>query len=158
MTFPAWQGTGYALDNWIKQHSDEELKEMYQNWPFFTALMSNIQMALFKTDLDIGKEYSLLGQDQKVAQQVYTLISEEHKRSVSRILEITGNEYLMAETPTIALSLKRRNPYLVPLNNIQMVLLKRYKAENATEEEQETWIAPLLNSINAIAAGMRNTG
>ena len=64
----------------------------------------------------------------------------------------------MSETPTLALSLKRRNPYLVPLNNIQIVLLERYKSETATDEERDMWLPPLLNSINAIAAGMRNTG
>ena len=115
-------------------------------------------MALYKTDLLIGKEYSKLGSDKPVAEKVYTLIADEHKRSVDRILEISGNSYLMAETPAIALSLKRRNPYLVPLNNIQIVLLERYKNENASEEEREKWLTPLLNSINAIAAGMRNTG
>jgi len=158
LTFPAWQGTGYALDNWANKHGDKKLKEMHENWPFFRALISNIQMALFKTDLDIGSEYSKLGQDQAKAQKIYSMISEEHQRSVNRILEITGNEYLMSETPTSALSLKRRNPYLVPLNNIQIVLLERYKSVDATEEERDMWLGPLLNSINAIAAGMRNTG
>jgi phosphoenolpyruvate carboxylase len=158
MTFPAWQGTGYALNNWIDQHGDEQLKEMYQNWPFFRSLLSNIQMALFKTDLSIGEEYSKLGQDQADAQKIYHMIASEHARAVKHILNISGNKYLMAETPGIALSLKRRNPYLVPLNNIQIALLRRYKAETATVEEREVWLPPLLNSINAIAAGMRNTG
>lgn len=158
MTFPAWQGTGFALDNWINEHGDAKLTEMYEQWPFFRAMISNIQMALYKTDLNIGKEYTKLGQNQDHAQDIYTQISEEHIRAVRRILEISGNEYLMAETPTIALSLKRRNPYLVPLNNIQIAVLKRYKAADATEEEQDKWVTPLLNSINAIAAGMRNTG
>ncbi|MBF6058723.1 phosphoenolpyruvate carboxylase [Thiomicrorhabdus heinhorstiae] len=158
LTFPAWQGTGFAIDNWINQHGDKRLKEMYENWPFFRALMSNIQMSLFKTDLTIGSEYSKLGQNQAEAQQIYTMIAEEHTRAVKRILEISGNAYLMAETPTIALSLKRRNPYLVPLNNIQIALLRRYKAADATDEERDLWLGPLLNSINAIAAGMRNTG
>jgi len=158
MTFPAWQGTGFALDTWIEQHGEAELKEMYENWPFFRAMISNIQMALYKTDLRIGAEYTQLGQNQTQAQAVYQQISDEHTRAVRRILEISGNEYLMAETPTIALSLKRRNPYLVPLNNIQIALLSRFKGPDATEEEQNKWLSPLLNSINAIAAGMRNTG
>jgi phosphoenolpyruvate carboxylase len=89
---------------------------------------------------------------------VYSKIADEHKRSCARILEITDNEYLMADNPTIALSLKRRNPYLVPLNNIQIEMLRRYKNESLSEEEQDKWLSPLLNSINAIAAGMRNTG
>ncbi|WP_130537840.1 phosphoenolpyruvate carboxylase [Thiomicrorhabdus indica] len=158
MTFPAWQGTGYALDNWISEHGDAQLKEMYTNWPFFRAMISNIQMALYKTNLKIGAQYTELGQNQDQAQDVYHQIADEHVRAVQRILEVSGNEYLMAETPSIALSLKRRNPYLVPLNNIQIALLRRFKAPDATEEQQEKWLSPLLNSINAIAAGMRNTG
>ncbi len=158
MTFPAWLGTGYALEKWIKQHGDSELIEMYESWPFFRSLMSNIQMTLFKTDLKIGAQYSLLGQDQKVAQTVYKFIADEHSRSVENILEISGNPSLMADTPVIALSLKRRNPYLVPLNNIQIALLRRYKSDKVSDEEKEIWLPELLNSINAIAAGMRNTG
>jgi len=158
LTFPAWQGTGYALDNWTQQHGDAQLKEMYQDWPFFRALLSNIQMALFKTDLEIGAQYSLLGQNQDVAQTVFSMIADEYQRTEQRILEISGNQSLMADTPSIALSLSRRNPYLVPLNNIQIALLRRYKSEQSTAEEKAIWLPELLNSINAIAAGMRNTG
>ncbi len=158
LTFPAWLGTGYALEKWVKQHGDSELIEMYKKWPFFRSLMSNIQMTLFKTNLKIGAQYSLLGQDQKIAQTVYKFISDEHTRSVESILEISGNPTLMADTPVIALSLKRRNPYLEPLNNIQIALLRRYKSDKLSDEEKEIWLPVLLNSINAIAAGMRNTG
>jgi phosphoenolpyruvate carboxylase len=158
MTFPAWQGTGYALSNWTEKNGDQTLKEMYENWPFFRAMISNIQMALYKTDLHIGAAYTELGQNQSQAQEVYQQIADEHNRAVEAVLNVSGNEYLMAETPTNALSLKRRNPYLVPLNNIQIALLSRFKSPTASEEEQDLWLNPLLNSINAIAAGMRNTG
>lgn len=131
---------------------------MYENWPFFRGLVSNIQMALFKTDLIIGKSYSELGTDQETAQKIYHMIADEHTRAVEANLNISGNEYLMAETPQIALSLMRRTPYLEPLNNIQVAILKRYKNPDLTDEEREVWVTPLLNSINAIAAGMRNTG
>ncbi|MBO1924471.1 phosphoenolpyruvate carboxylase [Thiomicrorhabdus sp. 6S3-12] len=158
LTFPAWQGTGFAIDQWINQHGEEELKAMYKEWPFFRAQMSNIQMALSKTNLVIGKEYSKLGSDQEIAQNIYNQIATEHTRACKRILEISENEYLMADNPTIALSLKRRNPYLVPLNNIQIEILRRYKDESLSDEDRNIWLTPLLNSINAIAAGMRNTG
>jgi phosphoenolpyruvate carboxylase len=131
---------------------------MYQQWPFFRALLSNIQMALFKTELKTGKEYSEIAQDQQQAELIYNMIASEHQRTVNYSLLVSGNPYLMAETPTNALSLRRRNPYLDPLNHIQIVLLKRYKSENVAEQEREKWLSPLLNSINAIAAGMRNTG
>ncbi len=158
LTFPAWYGTGYAVQKWIEQHSDETLKEMYENWPFFRALISNIQMALYKTDLKIGHSYAQLGKNKEVAEKIYNMIATEYKRTVDGSLEVSGNEYLMQDTPSLALSLSRRNPYLEPLNNIQIVLLKRYKNEALPEEERQKWLPPLLNSINAIAAGMRNTG
>ncbi|BBP44036.1 phosphoenolpyruvate carboxylase [Thiosulfativibrio zosterae] len=158
LTFPAWYGTGYAIAKWKAEHGDRTINDMYENWPFFRGLVSNIQMALFKTDLIIGENYSKLGKDPEISQKIYQMIAQEHIRSVDTNLEISGNEYLMADTPTIALSLTRRTPYLEPLNNIQIALLKRYKDENITEEEREVWLTPLLNSINAIAAGMRNTG
>lgn len=159
LTFPAWYGTGYALSKWVEQNgNDDVLRDMYDNWPFFRGLISNIQMALFKTDLVIGRGYTALGKNQEQAQLIYRMISEEHQRGVNTNLEISGNGYLMAETPQLALSLKRRTPYLGPLNNIQISLLKRYKDESLSEEERDIWLPPLLNSINAIAAGMRNTG
>ncbi|RLA20083.1 MAG: phosphoenolpyruvate carboxylase, partial [Gammaproteobacteria bacterium] len=99
-----------------------------------------------------------LGQNHEIAQTVYTLIADEYRRAEQRILEISGNQSLMADTPSIALSLSRRNPYLVPLNNIQIALLRRYKSEQNSEEEKALWLPELLNSINAIAAGLRNTG
>ncbi len=158
LTFPAWYGTGFALDNWVNEQGDAQLKDMYENWPFFRALLSNIQMSLFKTDLVIGKDYSELGQDKAQSDKIYNMIASEHIRSVDTCLEISGNNYLMADTPQLALSLSRRTPYLEPLNHIQVAVLKRYKDEQTSEEEREVWLTPLLNSINAIAAGMRNTG
>lgn len=158
LTFPAWYGTGYALHKWKAAHGDRTLNDMYENWPFFRGLVSNIQMALFKTDLVIGQNYSKLGKDRAISQQIYQMIADEHGRSVETNLDISGNEYLMADTPTIALSLNRRTAYLEPLNNIQIALLQRYKDESLSDEEREAWLTPLLNSINAIAAGMRNTG
>jgi len=65
---------------------------------------------------------------------------------------------LLDDIPPLALSLMRRDPYLDPLNHIQVKLLKRYRATSLDEAERETWLNPLLRSINAIAAGMRNTG
>ena len=158
LTFPAWYGTGYALTQYAQTHSEGDLKDMYANWPFFRAIISNIQMALAKTDLKIGKEYAKLADNQQVAMQIYTMIAEEYHRTVDKALSVSGNPYLMADVPTIARSLQRRNPYLDPLNHIQVVLLRRYHDESLPEETREQWLTPLLRSINAIAAGMRNTG
>lgn len=160
LTLPAWYGLGSALAKWQEEHPEQPnaLKEMYARWPFFRAMISNIQMALFKTDTITGKEYSMLADDQTTALSIYNTIASECHCTIDQVLSISGNESLMADTPEIALSLNRRNPYLDPLNHVQIVLLKRYRDPNATDAERDEWIKPLLRSINAIAAGMRNTG
>lgn len=160
LTLPAWYGLGSALAKWQDEHPDQPnaLAEMYARWPFFRAMISNIQMALFKTDTITGKEYSMLAQDQVSAMSIYNTIAEECHCTIGQVLQISGNESLMSDTPDIAVSLHRRNPYLDPLNHVQIVLLKRYRDPNASDADRDVWIKPLLRSINAIAAGMRNTG
>jgi phosphoenolpyruvate carboxylase len=160
LTLPAWYGLGSALDQWQKEHPEQPtaLRDMYERWPFFRSMVSNIQMSLFKTELTTGKEYSMLAQDREQALSIYDTIANEYHCTSKQVLEISGNETLMADTPEIALSLHRRNPYLDPLNHVQIVLLKRYRSPEATEQERDMWLRPLLRSINAIAAGMRNTG
>ncbi len=159
-TMPAWYGIGTALENWLQQHPQQlpTLQEMYQDWPFFRALLSNSQMALFKADMRIAKAYTSLCLDQESARLVYDTIKDEYQRTVSNVLQVTQFSELMADTPQLALSLKRRNPYLDPLNQIQITLLHRFRDESLDEEIRNQWLNPLLRSINAIAAGMRNTG
>ena len=131
---------------------------MVEEWPFFRALLNNTQMALFKADPDIAREYAGLCLDPDTRQRVYTAFREEFFRTVNQVLNVTGNQRLLGETPRLELSLSRRNPYLDPLNHIQLTLLRRYRDEALPQEERERWLDPLLRSINAIAAGMRNTG
>ncbi len=159
-TIPAWYGIGSALKQWMggKANGMEKLQEMYSAWPFFRALLSNTQMSLFKAEMGIAKEYAELARHQEQAQHVYQLISNEHHDTVNNVLEVAQLQSLMEETPTLALSLSRRDPYLDPLNHIQITLLKRYRDEVLGEETREIWLEPLLRSINAIATGMRNTG
>ncbi len=159
-TLPAWLGIGSALSNWSQgdEARKEKLHEMYQQWPFFRVLMSNTQMALFKADAAIAKKYSTLCVDPDTGERIYTLIRDELKLTTDNVLQVADNEYLMEENPSLALSLSRRNPYLDPLNHIQVTLIKRYRDESTTDEARDVWLSPLLRSINAIAAGMRNTG
>ncbi|TNF99962.1 MAG: phosphoenolpyruvate carboxylase, partial [Gammaproteobacteria bacterium] len=159
-TIPAWYGIGTALKKWCNNQQAQMalLQRMYIEWPFFRSLLSNTQMALYKAEMEIAEEYSKLCNDQDKAKHIYQRIRDEHEVTKNIILEISQNTYLMEETPDIALSLKRRNPYLDPLNHIQITLLQRYRNESLPEEEKDKWLKPLLRSINAIAAGMRNTG
>ena len=159
-TLPAWFGIGTALEQWRQNDPTRlaQLQKMYQQWPFFRALLSNTQMALFKAEPNIAKEYSELCVEKETGDRIYKMFREEYTRTVTQVLNITDSQQLLEENPVLEVSLTRRNPYLDPLNHIQLTLLKRYRDENLSEEERENWLNPLLRSINAIAAGMRNTG
>jgi len=159
-TIPAWYGIGSALERWRSADPDRlaKLQTMYHEWPFFRALLSNTQMSLFKADMKIAEEYTSLVADSDVAARIYGAIHEEYERTVSQVLHVAGTMGLLEENPILALSLTRRNPYLDPLNRIQLTLLKRFRDESLSEDERNMWLDPLLRSINAIAAGMRNTG
>ncbi len=159
-TLPAWYGIGSALKEWCNDDPQkcQQLKEMYKNWPFFRSLMSNTQMALVKADPAILKEYATLCENKGLARQISTMVGAEYNRTVESILSASDTIELLADNPRLALSLSRRDPYLDPLNYIQVMLLQRYRDTSLSEEERQQWLDPLLRSINAIAAGMRNTG
>jgi phosphoenolpyruvate carboxylase len=159
-TLPAWFGIGSALEQWRNNEPDRlaKLQQMYQEWAFFRALLSNTQMALFKANMTIAQQYAQLSGDPLLAQQIFTIIGDEYQRTITQILNVVGAQRLMEENPALALSLTRRNPYLDPLNHIQITLLQRFRDKNLKENARQIWQDPLLRSINAIAAGMRNTG
>jgi len=159
-TMPAWFGIGTALENWLADDKNRltTLQKMYRDWPFFQALLSNSQMALFKGEMHIAKEYASLCENKDTAKNVYKIISKEYERTTENVLNIAKINELMEETPHLALSLTRRNPYLDPLNQIQIALIKRYRDESLDDATRTKWLHPLLRTINAIAAGMRNTG
>ena len=160
-TLPAWYGIGSALQNIRSEHPDGEklLAEMYQKWPFFRALLSNVQMALFKAQMDIAKEYAGLWKDHKRSMEIYQMIADEYYRTTKEVLSVAGLDALMDETPLLQYSLSRREPYLDPLNHIQITLLRRHREHLSISGENESpWLDGLLLTINAIAAGMRNTG
>ncbi len=159
-TMPAWFGIGTALENWRGNDPERlaKLQRMYAEWPFFRALLSNTQMALFKADMNIAARYAELAERKEEALAIYQTIRDEYNRTVIQVLNIAGARMLIEENPTLALSLARRSPYLDPLNHIQVMLLKRTRDESLPQEQRDQWINPLLRSINAIAGGMRNTG
>lgn len=159
-TQPAWYGLGAALERWHQSDPARmaQLRRMYQEWPFFRALLSNTQMALFKSDMGIARKYSELCKDAALGRQIFQRIEEEYGRTVANVLAVADAKSLIEENPPLALSLSRRNPYLDPLNHIQITLLQRYRDRSLPEAQRGVWLDPLLRSINAIASGMRNTG
>lgn len=158
-TLPAWFSIGYALERYRNNDVERlaKLQRMYQEWPYFRALLSNTQMSLFKAELRIAHEYVRLAENRAQAETIYHKIAEEYQRTLIQVLNVAGLRELMEETPELQHSLARRNRYLDPLSYLQVTALGRYRAEPEAEKREE-WLDPLLRSINAIAAGMRNTG
>jgi phosphoenolpyruvate carboxylase len=158
-TLPAWYGIGSGLARIAMRGEDARamLREMYHEWPFFRVLISNVQMSLAKADMAIASEYASLSPMEE-SEAIYRAIETEFQLTVSQVLAVAGVDSPLAENPQLALSLSRRKPYLDPLNHIQVRLLARTRAEDVSETESASWRTALMRSINAIAAGMRNTG
>jgi phosphoenolpyruvate carboxylase len=158
-TFPAWYGLGSSLEIWCAGKTErlDTLRYLYREWPFFRNLLSNAQMALSKSDMNIAKEYAALCADPGIGERMYGYISNEHRRCVEWVLNVVEADKLLADSPGLAVSLHRRNDYLGPLNFIQADLLKSIRKSEELGQENPV-MQPLLRSINAIAAGMRNTG
>jgi phosphoenolpyruvate carboxylase len=157
---PAWYGVGYSIEHWLQENprSVKKLRDMNRQWPFFAAMISNMQMSLFKSDMRTALEYSKLCQNQSLGNSIFGKIQKENKRTIEQILKIANIKKLLSSDPVLTLSLTRRDPYLDPLGYLQITLLKKYRDESVSEQKRMQWQAPLLSSINAIAAGLRNTG
>lgn len=163
-TLPGWYGIGAALAAWRGGDPQrlQALQALYRDWAFFRALLDNSQMSLSKVDLNIAREYARLCEDAATESGIYERFRAEFEQTRSEILAVAQISALLEENPALAKSLERRNPYLDPLNHIQVTLLPRYREalrEHGPESLRvELWLRPLLRSINALAAGMRNTG
>ena len=154
-TLPAWYGLGSALNKIYDEHGIEILQEMYKEWPFFHMMIDNIGQAIAKADLAISKDYATLANDQETARKIFKKIEEEYKLTESLMLQIIDTHRLLADNKKLALSLYRRKPYMDPLNYIQVMLLRKHRNSDTRDEAV---FNPLLRTIHAIAAGLRNTG
>ena len=156
-TLPGWYGLGGAVAEYLAEYPEDiaALRAMYQRWPFWTTLIDNAQMILAKADLTIARLYADLVEDQAVADRIFDRIAAEHGRSVEVILQITGQTALLEQRPVLQNSIQRRNPYVDPLSFIQLVLLKRLRAGDGPREELLTAV---LESVNGVASGLKNTG
>ncbi len=159
-TLPAWYGVGTALEEFITGEEGRLalLRRMYQEWPFFNTFLSNIQMALAKANMEIAAQYAALDWNVERSQAIFAKIRDEFERTRDRILEVTQGNGILEETPMLARSIQRRDPYIDPLNHIQLMLMRRYQDPDLSEEESQRWMSLLLRTINGIAAGQRNTG
>ncbi|MFC4324185.1 phosphoenolpyruvate carboxylase [Litchfieldia salsa] len=155
--FPAWYASGTGLATFANKSEDnlKMLQEMYEKWPFFKSTIDNLQMALMKADIMSAKEYTELVEDQTIASRIFGDIVEEYDRTKNILLKISDDQELLDSNPNIQESIRRRNPYVDPLNYLQVELIRSLREE---EEPSDELITEVLLTINGIAAGLRNTG
>ncbi len=156
-TLPGWYGLGSAVGEYLSAHPEDRatLSDMYRHWPVWRALIDNAQMILAKADLTIARLYADLVEDRAVGDRIFDRIAAEYHRTVGVIELVTGEAGLLAQVPILRRSIERRNPYVDPLSFVQLVLLRQLRAAAEPSEELRTAV---LESINGIAAGLKNTG
>jgi phosphoenolpyruvate carboxylase len=114
--------------------------------------VENLEMSLAKTSMEIAERYLELVPDGALAQRVFGAIRAEHAAAEDAVLAIVGARELLERQPVLRQSVRLRNPYVDPMNAIQVELLKRWRGGD------EDALRPLLRSIAGIAAALRNTG
>ncbi len=135
------------------------MREMAREWPFFSTLLSNMDMVLSKTDLAVASRYAELVADKKLRNTIFKRIVGEHERTSGCLSTITGAKERLAGNPMLARSIKNRFAYLDPLNHLQVELIKRHRAATNDGRKLDERVRRGIHlSINGIAAGLRNTG
>lgn len=158
VTLPGWYGLGSAIEEWAGDDPArwEMLSAMYREWAFFSNLVDNSQVSLRKADMLIAELYARLAEP-GVREAVFPVLCREHERTVRVLLRLTGQKELLDAAPWLQRSIQVRNPYIDPMNYVQVALLRRLRAQPDAAEEGALRDAVLL-SVNGVAAGLRNTG
>ena len=160
----AWMQTRLLLPSWLgieEAIADEDREishEMYRAWPFFRSTLELMEMALAKADAGIAAHYDrhLVPADQ---QDLGAMLRARLQRAIDVVIDVTGHQPLLANNPVLRRSIDVRNPYVDPINLLQVELLRRLRGARDAQAHETTWLRrALLVTINGVAAGMRNTG
>ncbi len=157
---PGWYGLGTGLEAAMNERGGLSfLREMYAHWSFLRVILETAELSLVKADMQIARLYSELVPDHDLANRVFSAILEEYQRTVQAVLRIKQQKELMEEEPVIQRSIQLRNPYVDPLNYIQVDLLRRLRSlPDPNSQEAQSLHDAIVLTINGIAAGLRNTG
>ncbi len=157
---PSWFGLGTAFKRYAED--DERgrplLQEMYRDWSFFQALIDNAQLDVAKADMGIAELYASLVEPPELRDRFFNWIKAEHALSSEMITCVTGQDVLLANMAAIRTSIQRRNPYVDPLNFMQVALLRELRGLDEDDDERRPLLDATLATINGIAAGMKTTG
>lgn len=163
LNIPSWYAVGTGMKSWIESEDKKErkkrlklLQQMYQEWPFFRTMLDNVQLGLAKADIEIGALYAGLGEEE-VQKRVFEDIKEEYACTVELVLQISRQKQLLEKEEWLQNSIRVRNPYVDPLNYLQVALLARLSDDPEASNADRLREAVLL-SVNGIAAGIQNVG
>jgi phosphoenolpyruvate carboxylase len=166
---PGWYGLGAALQSMIDAGHLDLLQTMYREWPFFQTTLDNAQQSLTKADIGIASLYTTLVEDDTIRERVFNIIKEEFDRTCKAVLTITGQSVLLDNEQVLKDSIRLRNPYVDPLNYIQVEMIRRLRdlmktmpanpEANAPEPPEVQALRRVIDlTINGVSAGLRNTG
>lgn len=148
----AWYGLGSALKS-TEEKQSADFSEMYRKWPFFRTLIDNAQMSLAKADLYIARQYAGLVREAAVRERIFGRIEEEFERCRQCLLSLTGQKEILEDSRILRESIHLRNPYVDPLNFLQVRFLREWR-----ESEKEEDLNLLRLTVHGIASGMKSTG
>ncbi len=158
--FPGWYGLGTAMETLLAEGPKGKrlLREMHASWPFFQTLIDNAELTMRKADIGIARVYSSLVENEDVRERILRLLLEEFARTEQAILAITGKKQLLGGDPVLLNSVELRNPYIDPLNYLQVDLLRRLRSGKLRKTAADNARAAIELTINGISGGLKNTG
>lgn len=156
---PGWFGLGSALERHAARDGGvEELRAMHRDWLFFRVLIDNTQLTLGKADLGIARVYAGLVEDDGLRERIFARIAAEFRRTEKWVLAVAGQERLLGGEPVLANSIGLRNPYVDPLNHLQVEMLRRLRGGRLSVRERREARRVVELTVSGIAAGLKNTG
>ena len=165
LTLPGWYGFGSAVHAFLHRDGAKGvaaqkalLQKMVNQWPFFSTLLSNMDMVLAKSDLALASRYAELVDDKRLRTKVFSAIEAEWHRTAGALALITGEKQRLVNNAALQRSMRHRFPYIDPLHHLQVELVRRYRAGENHADRDERVRRGIHISINGIAAGLRNTG
>ncbi len=159
--FPGWFGLGSALNSVLRRGPKERqtLRAMHAGWPFFQTLIDNAQLTMRKADMGIASLYAGLVEDARIRRRMLGILGAEFERTESAILKVTGQKRLLGREPVLLRSVELRNPYIDPLNYIQVDMMRRLRGGAALEPREADAVRAVIElTINGISGGLKNTG
>ncbi|HEY1792219.1 MAG TPA: phosphoenolpyruvate carboxylase [Opitutaceae bacterium] len=158
--FPGWFGLGSALSAVLRRgpRERERLRAMHAGWPFFQTLVDNAQLTMRKADMGIAALYADLVEEPRIRRRIFGILEAEFARTEKAILAVTGQRRLLGREPVLLRSVELRNPYIDPLNYIQVEMMRRLRAGGRPPAEAEAIRSVVELTINGISGGLKNTG